>query len=173
MIVKALVAEFVGTFALCFVGILAIAHAEGDLVIIALAHGLTIAVFAHAAMDISGGQFNPAVSIGLLAVGKMKVKDTFAFVVTQCLAGVVAALLVLPQVKQAGVGGGTPALGEGVGIGIGLLVELVLTFFLVFVICGAATFSKTPKHGALFIGLAVSLDILAGGPITGAAMNPA
>ena len=56
---------------------------------------------------------------------------------------------------------------------MGLLVEIILTFFLVFVIFGTAIDSRAPQVGALFIGLTVTLDILIGGPITGAAMNPA
>jgi aquaporin Z len=174
MYVKALAAEFVGTFALCFVGILAIANSGDSLVVSALAHGLTIAVFAYATMDISGGQFNPAVTVGLLAVGKMKPKAAMGYVITQCLAGVGAALVVLPLVESIGVVQGTPVVdGDKVGIGGALAMEVMLTFLLVFVICGAAAYSKTPKLGALFIGLTVSMAIFAGGPFTGAAMNPA
>ena len=68
---------------------------------------------------------------------------------------------------------GTPALGTGVSQGMGLLTELILTFFLVFVVYGTAVDKRAPKVGGLFIGLTVALDILIGGPITGAAMNPA
>jgi len=68
---------------------------------------------------------------------------------------------------------GTPALGAGVSIGQGLLIETILTFFLVFVIFGTAMDARAPKMGRLFIGLAVTLGILVGGPLTGAAMNPA
>ena len=68
---------------------------------------------------------------------------------------------------------GTPSLGQGINPGMGLLTEIILTFFLVFVVYGTAVDHRAPKVGGLFIGLTVTLDILMGGPISGAAMNPA
>jgi len=68
---------------------------------------------------------------------------------------------------------GTPALGSGVTVEMGLMTEIILTFFLMFVIYGTAVDKRAPQVGGLFIGLTVTLDILMGGPITGAAMNPA
>jgi aquaporin Z len=68
---------------------------------------------------------------------------------------------------------GTPAPGAGVNISAALVTEIVLTFFLVFVVFGTAVDPRAPKCGGLFIGLTVALDILMGGPISGAAMNPA
>src|SRR5258706_14816838 len=91
----ALIAEFIGTFALCFVGILAI-HAPGTgLVGVALAHGLTIAVMASATMHTSGGHLTPAVTLGFLITGKIRPQAAIAYIVVQLLAGVVASLLVL------------------------------------------------------------------------------
>ena len=79
----------------------------------------------------------------------------------------------VPLTALAAVGMGTPALGTGISIGSGLLTEIILTFFLVFVIYATAVDKRGMQPAALFIGLTVTLDILIGGPITGAAMNPA
>ena len=177
---KAYVAEFIGTFALIFVGVGAITadYTSGacGLVGIALAHGLTIAVMASATAAVSGGHLNPAVTIGALAAGKIDGANAVGYIISQCLGGIVAAALLklcLPVAALESVKMGTPALGDGITVGMGLLVEIVLTFFLVFVIFGTAIDSRAPQVGALFIGLTVTLDILVGGPITGAAMNPA
>lgn len=177
---KAYVAEFIGTFALIFVGVGAITadYISGacGLVGIALAHGLTIAVMASATAAVSGGHLNPAVTIGALAAGKIDGVNAVGYVVSQCLGGIAAAAMLklcLPAAALESVNMGTPALGDGITVGMGLLVEIILTFFLVFVIFGTAIDSRAPQVGALFIGLTVTLDILIGGPITGAAMNPA
>ena len=177
---KAYVAEFIGTFALIFVGVGAITadyiSGASGLVGIALAHGLTIAVMASATAAVSGGHLNPAVTIGALATGKIDGPNAVGYVISQCLGGIVAAAMLklcLPVAALESVKMGTPALGDGITVGMGLLVEIVLTFFLVFVIFGTAIDSRAPQVGALFIGLTVTLDILIGGPITGAAMNPA
>ncbi len=177
---KAYVAEFIGTFALIFVGVGAITadyiSGASGLVGIALAHGLTIAVMASATAAVSGGHLNPAVTIGALAAGKIDGVNAVGYVVSQCLGGIVAAAMLklcLPAAALESVKMGTPALGDGITVGMGLLVEIILTFFLVFVIFGTAIDSRAPQVGALFIGLTVTLDILIGGPITGAAMNPA
>ncbi len=177
---KAYVAEFIGTFALIFVGVGAITadyiSGASGLVGIALAHGLTIAVMASATAAVSGGHLNPAVTIGALAAGKIDGVNAVGYVVSQCLGGIVAAAMLklcLPAAALESVKMGTPALGDGIGVGMGLLAEIILTFFLVFVIFGTAIDSRAPKVGGLFIGLTVTLDILVGGPITGAAMNPA
>ncbi len=178
---KALLAEFIGTFALVFVGVGAIAsnHITGGgsgLVGIALAHGLTLAVMVSATAAISGGHINPAVTLGALLGGKIDVPNAIGYIIAQCLGGIVAAALIklaMPAAALAAVGMGTPALGEGISAGMGLVMEIILTFFLVFVVYGTAIDGRAPKVGGLFIGLTVALDILIGGPITGAAMNPA
>ena len=179
MNMKACVAEFIGTFALIFVGVGAIAsaaHADAGLVSIALAHGFTIAVMVSATAAVSGGHLNPAVTIGALVGGKIDVINGVGYIVSQCLGGVVAALLIkaaVPADWLAAVSMGTPTLAEGITVSQGLILEAVLTFFLVFVVFGTGIDPRAPKCGGLFIGLTVCLDILVGGPITGAAMNPA
>ena len=178
---KKFIAEFIGTFALIFVGVGSIAGdfmngGQTGLVGIALAHGLTIAVMASATAAISGGHLNPAVTIGLFCAKKIDLPGAINYVFAQCLGGITAAVLLkacIPAAALAAVNMGTPALADGISIGMGLLTEIILTFFLVFVIYGTAVDSRAPQVGALFIGLTVTLDILIGGPITGAAMNPA
>src|SRR5215203_4398815 len=138
----ALVAEFVGSFALTFVGILAIHHAPPGavgLIAVALAHGLILSVMVTATMPTSGGHFNPAVTIGFLVTGKIKPVAGVAYIVIQLLAGVIAALAVYAIFGggEAGaliVKGGTPDVANDVASGTALLCEIVATFFLVFVI---------------------------------------
>ena len=177
---KALVAEFIGTFALIFVGVGAIASnyimGAPGLVGIALAHGLTIAVMVSATAAISGGHLNPAVTAGAWVARKIATADAVGYVIAQCLGGIVAAMLIklaLPAEALSAVSMGTPALGNNITPSQGLVTEIILTFFLMFAVYGTAMDARAPKVGGLFIGLTVTLDILVGGPITGAAMNPA
>ncbi len=178
---KKCLAEFIGTFTLIFVGVGAI-HNSADptagvgLLGVALAHGLAIAVMVSATGAISGGHLNPAVTFGILVGGKIKPMDAVAYWISQLAGGVAAGLLLLCIYGADGkeiVAKGTPDLGQGVSAGTGILVELVLTFFLVFVVYGTAVDARAPKIEGLAIGLTVALDILFGGPLTGAAMNPA
>jgi aquaporin Z len=179
---RALIAEFVGTFALIFVGVGAIAanSAAGDggtLVGVALAHGLTIGVMVAATAAISGGHLNPAVTIGALVIKRIDPMNAVGYIVAQCLGAIAAAALLkaaLPTQLLLSVGMGTPSLAGDVTGTMGVLIEAVLTFFLAFVICGTAIDPRGNRATApLFIGLTIVLDILIGGPFTGAAMNPA
>lgn len=181
--VRLFIAEAFATFSLCFIGILAIAFSEGDLLAIALAHGLTITAMVAAIGGISGAHINPAVTFGFVATGRMSSTVGLLYVAAQLVGAIVAglALLVLLGEQSAGVEGaraiiaaGTPALAEGIGFGSGLLFEIVATFFLVFVIFGSAVDSRAPASAfPLAIGLAVIVGVLSIGPLTGAAMNPA
>jgi aquaporin TIP len=181
MKINALVAEFIGTFALIFIGVGAIAAdsitgGKLGLTGIALAHGLTIAVFASATGAISGGHLNPAVTIGLFVAKKYDLQTTIGYVISQCLGAIAAAALIkcaVPASVLSTISMGTPGVGEGISVGMALVTEIILTFFLVFVIYGTAVDHRGPKVGGLFIGLTVALDIMMGGPISGAAMNPA
>jgi aquaporin Z len=178
---KALVAEFIGTFALIFVGVGAIAanqitNGSLGLVGIALAHGLTIAVMVSATGAISGGHLNPAVTFGALLGRKITLVNAIGYIIAQCLAAIAGAFMIqqaMPAEALQAVNMGTPALGTGISSTLGLVMEIVLTFFLVFVVFGTAIDKRAPKVGGLFIGLTITLDILVGGPISGAAMNPA
>src|SRR5947207_14054115 len=90
---RPLLAEFVGTFALIFVGIGAIKTAGHDVLGVALAHGLTISAFVCATLHISGGQLNPAVPIGLFCGGHMKFVNAIWYWFAQCLGAICAALI--------------------------------------------------------------------------------
>lgn len=179
-LLKCCVAEFIGTFALIFVGVLAIKNNTADagmgLLGVALAHGLTIAVMVSATGGISGGHLNPAVTFGLWVGGKRGIQQSIAYWIAQLAGATAAALLVMSFFEGNGksvVASGTPDLASGVSTMHGIVMEAVLTFFLVFVVYGTAVYAHAPKIGGLAIGLTVALDILAGGPITGGAMNPA
>lgn len=180
---KAFLAEFVGTFTLVFIGVGAIAadYATGGaagLTGIALAHGLAIATMVAAVGAISGGHFNPAVTIGLFTVKKINLPNALGYILSQCLAAIVAIALLrmcLPPEVLLDINYGTPAVSDAPEIttSMALVTEIILTFILMFVIYGSAVDRRATKMGALFIGLAVTLDIMMGGPISGAAMNPA
>ncbi len=178
---KALVAEFIGTFTLIFIGVGSIvadylSGGKVGLTGIALAHGLALVVMISAVAAVSGGHLNPAVTIGLWSAKKINTTNAVGYVIVQCLGAIFAAFLIklaVPTDALTAVNMGTPALGTGVSVQMGLVTEIILTFFLVFVVYGTAVDSRAPKCGGLFIGLAVTLDILMGGPISGAAMNPA
>lgn len=178
---KAALAELVGTFTLIYVGagaILADALTGGKVGLagIALAHGLAIATMVSAAGHLSGGHFNPAVTAAFALTGRLRVAAAAAYVVAQLLGAALAAFFLdgaFPEAVRSAARLGTPLLAEGVSPGTGIVVEAVLTFFLVFVIFGTAVDSRGPRVGGLFIGLVIAMDILAGGALTGAAMNPA
>jgi MIP family channel proteins len=178
---KAAIAELVGTFTLVYVGagaILADALTGGKvgLVGIALAHGLAIATMVSAAGHLSGGHFNPAVTAAFAATGRLGLAAAGAYVTAQLLGASLAAFFLdgaFPETVRAAARLGTPQLADGVSPGTGIVVEAVLTFFLVFVVFGTAVDTRAPRVGGLFIGLVIAMDILAGGALTGAAMNPA
>ncbi|HVE66036.1 MAG TPA: MIP family channel protein [Thermoanaerobaculia bacterium] len=176
-------AEFIGTLALIFVGggsILSDKLSGGNvtLVGIALANGLTIAVMASAFGHISGAHLNPAGTLGAFFAKRISATDGAVYWISQ-LAGAAAGALLLTLVfdpaTTAAASLATPGFGAGVSISQGLTFEIAATFFLVLVVCATAI----DERGAfavvsgLPIGFVVTVNILAGGPLTGAAMNPA
>lgn len=168
------IAEFIGTFALIFVGIGAIKTAGGqDTLAIALAHGLTIAAFVSATMHISGGHLNPAVTFGVVCSGHMTWAAAIRYWIAQLLGGTAAALICLSLFGHDVVVTGTPQLAINLTPAQGILVEAILTFFLVFVVHGTGVDERGRRVAGLAIGATITLDILFGGPLTGAAMNPA
>jgi len=167
------IAEFIGTFALIFVGIGAIKTAGHDVLAVALAHGLTIAAFVSATLHISGGQLNPAVTFGLLCGGHMTIANAVRYWSAQLLGGFTAALICLGLFGRDVVVMGTPQLAINLNPAQGILVEAILTFFLVFVVYGTVVDERGRGLAGLAIGSTITLDILFGGPLTGAAMNPA
>jgi aquaporin Z len=185
--VRAALAEFVGPFALVAAGVGAIISTQnladgGNLVAVALAHGLAIGVMVAALGHVSGGHFNPAVTISMLMAGEIALPKAIMYIVAQVLGGTAAAgvlTLIFPALgtlgrNNPGVNLGVLGLGPDVTVTGGLIMEIVMTFFLVLVIFGTAVDPRGAKAIApLAIGLTISIDILFGGRITGAAMNPA
>ena len=169
---KNLIAEFVGTFALIFIGAGALAISPGNLVAVALAHGLVIVTFTYAYGHISGTHINPAVTLGLLIAGEIEFVSAVGYWIVQFLGGILGAVVlnvVLPNAGDLGV----TILGEGVTPVQGLVVETVLTFFLVNTIFNTAVSGKAGNFAGLDIGLTLVLSILMGGPLTRASLNPA
>ena len=179
-----LAAEFLGTFTLIFIGagaICADALSGGKIGIvgIALAHGLAIMTGVYAYGHISGAHFNPAVTASMWVTRKIDSMKAIGYWVAQLL-GASAAGFLLAQLHRELIGVapylGTPDINPAVITVAGaIVVEAVLTFFLVSVIWGMAVDSRVAQRGAigLAIGLTITLDILMGGYLTGAAMNPA
>jgi MIP family channel proteins len=175
---KNTVVEFVGTFALIFVGAGSIIATGGqNLVAIALAHGLAIGLMVGAAGHISGGVFNPALTIALMTVRRMRVTRGFYYIVAQLVGAVFAALtlkILFPAATVAAVNLGTPAVGSGIGIGAAAVAETIMTFFLMYSVFGVAVDLRGARSIAgLVIGLTITMDIFVGSGLTGAAMNPA
>lgn len=178
---KACIAEFIATFALCFIGAGAIVTDSwmggAGLVGIALAHAIVLGVMVNATGHVSGGHVNPAVTAGFLVTGRIPAVKGALYIGSQLVGGICAGFLlraVYPASAWGAVHLGAPALGRGVGFGLGVLLEIVLTFFLVFTVFATAVDPRAPKGVYGFsIGLVLLFDILMGGPLTGAAMNPA
>ncbi len=172
---RKLVAELVGTFALIFIGAGAIIMGA-SLLAVAFAHGLVIAVMVSAVGHISGGLFNPALTLALWVTRRLDHINTIAYILTQCIgaiAGAVALMILYPDVLRDATSLGTPLLGPGVDVTQAIGIELLLTFFLMLAVFGTALDKRGPSLGGFGIGLVITMDILAGGPLTGAAMNPA
>ncbi len=188
--VAPVVAEMAGTFLFFFVGIGAVASLDrfgalsslasgridpaAALIVVALANGIVLAVLVSALGAVSGGHFNPAVTFGVWLTGKIDWHRAGAYVIAQLIGALLAAWslrLIFPVSVSPGLG--TPALGSGVDPVAGILVETILTVILVSAVLGTAVDLRGPKIGGLAIGFAVAADILMGGPLTGAAMNPA
>lgn len=179
-------AEFVGTFALIFIGagsVLAAGAAGGGsagagLVTIAIAHGLAIATMVSALGHVSGAHFNPAVTFGALVTRKIELNDAVVYWGAQLAGGTAGALvlrLAMPSSVWDAGKGGTPLVTTGFGAGRAVLLEAVLTFFLVWVVFAIAVdpAGAFGKIAGLAIGFVILMDVMAGGPFTGAAMNPA
>jgi len=176
-LMKRAIVEFIGPFALCFMGIGSIMLFPGDIVAIAFAHGLAIGLCVMAAGHVSGGHFNPAISIAMFATKRLNMEELIAYVIAQLLGAVAASLVLLaamPKELRDAAHFGIPAVGNGFSSGNALVAEIVTTFFLVFVVFGTAVDQRSAKAAAgLAIGLSITMGVLAAGAISGAAMNPA
>jgi aquaporin TIP len=192
------IAEFVGTFTLIFIGAgsiltygklfgpaitqggagIANVYSGLTLLTIAFAHGLAIAVMVSAVGHISGGHFNPAVTLGFVITRRLTLDLAAVYWSMQFAAAAVASALlrwIYPEETRAIVNLGAPGLGTGVSVWQGLVIEAVLTFFLVWVVFATAADpgGSFKIIAGLAIGFTITMDILMGGPLTGAAMNPA
>jgi aquaporin Z len=170
------VAEFVGTFALVFIGAGSIIY--GNLLQVALAHGFVIFVMMTAVGYISGGHFNPAVTFAFVITRRIAAPLAVIYWVAQLAAAVLAALLLkwlLPGEVNEQLNLGAPNLNESIDVGKGVVIEAVLTFFLVWVIFATAVDPRGAfkQVAGLAVGLTISLDIMMGGGLTDAMMNPA
>lgn len=172
-----LIAEFIGTFLFVAVGVAVIFTAGDSVLSVAFAHGLMIAIMVTSVAHVSGGHFNPAVSVTMLALNKMPIVEAVTYVVAQLVAAALASWAVMWGFdKSAGdLSATTPTLASGLGGGQGFVLEVLGTFLLVWVIFAVAV----DRDGAFFkvagmpIGFAVTSGILFIGPLTGAALNPA
>jgi aquaporin TIP len=180
------VAEFLGTFALVFFGAgsIIVTHSNpssgAGLITVALAHGLILSIAVTATMYVSGGQLNPAVSLGLIVAGKQTPAKAVVFIAAQLLAAACAAGMLQVLLTPAVANHDVPKLGATIGdltlagnvkgvFGF----EFILTFFLMFAVLMGTVDERAHKLGGFVIGLTVTACILAAGPLTGASMNPA
>ena len=172
--------ELLGVFALVFVAcgtIMSVGpEANAGTLEVALASGLVIAVMVSAVGHISGGHFNPAITFGFMLTRRIPLLLGLVYFVAQLAGSALAALLlrwIYPAASRDATNLGAPAV-SGIDIGPALVVEALLTFFLVLVVFASAVDPRgTFKAIAgLAIGLTITMDIFAGGRLTGAAMNP-
>jgi aquaporin Z len=184
---KELLAELIGTFTFCFIGIASVVVApQFGIVAPALGHGLVLVGLIFAYGHISGAQFNPAVTFGLLVGGKIDLTKALLYMLAQFIGGVIAAYTVL------GLVGGTDAAALNVFLGgadfnfgqtTGFLtannvwsaagIEAILVFFLLSTIFQGAVYGKAGNSAALAIGLTLAACIFAAGGMTGGSVNPA
>jgi len=184
-LIQKLTAEFLGTFALIFFGAGAVCvdwqlRSTGGLGLaaIALAQGLTMAIMVSALGHISGGHFNPAITIGYWVTKRLSTLDTLAYWVAQLVGAVAAAYLlkmIIPDETWRNVALGTPELMRDFPTWSALALEAVATFFLVLVVFATVVDERGTFRaiGSFAIGLTITLGMLVAGPFTGGAMNPA
>jgi MIP family channel proteins len=179
---KRALVELIGTFLFVFVGAGSAVAAQylspgsAALLVIAFANGLGLALAISFALNTSGGHINPAVTIGAWATKMISGRDAIAYIVAQVIGATAAGFFLValyPSSIGVAVNYGTPSLSVGTSVLQGIIFEAVMTFFLVIVIFGTIVDKRSPRLGGLLVGLTVVADALAGGPFTGAAMNPA
>jgi len=179
--VRSLSAEFVGTFGFVFFSAGAIvtdaAH-PGNLGLlgIALAQATALSILVTSLIRVSGAHFNPAVTLGLWMANKIDAKTGGLYIVTQLVGAVAAAFLVqaiFPHAASQAVGVGVPQISGDLDLVGAIVIEAVLTFFLMSAVFGTAVSPEAPAVGGFGIGLVLVFAVLVGGPLTGAALNPA
>ncbi|XXG45814.1 hypothetical protein AAC387_Pa02g0796 [Persea americana] len=181
--VRALVAELVCTFLFVFAGVGAsmaaskmIGGADSimGLTAVAVAHALVVAVMISAGLHISGGHLNPAVTLGLAVGGHITIVRSILYWITQIIASSLACLLL--RYLTGGLETPVHTLASGVDFAQGVIMEIVLTFSLLFTVYATIVDPKKLIPGGLgptLVGFVVGANILAGGPFSGASMNPA
>ena len=184
---EAYVAEFIGTFALVFFGsvsvtiftaVLGLSSPASTFVGIAFAHGLILMVMVYAIGYISGCHINPAITITAVALRKLEIDDGIAYIVAQVLGATLAGwahALILPGVGKL-INFGTPAPSNVIGQSnvTAVVVEAIITFFLMFSVYAVLYTGKVPAGASgVLIGMTLTADILIAGPLTGGAANPA
>lgn len=184
---QAYIAEFIGTFALVFFGsvsvtiftvVLGLASPASTFLAIAFAHGMILMIMVYAIGYISGCHINPAITITAVALRKMEVDDGVAYVVAQVLGASLAGLvhtLILPGAgKLVDFGAPAPSGIIGQSNAMAVVVEAIITFFLMFSVYAVLYTGKVPAGASgVLIGMTLMVDILIAGPLTGGAANPA
>ena len=168
------IAEFVGTFTLIFIGGGAGIVSGRDIVAVALANGLAIGIMVTNLGHISGGHFNPAITLGFVATRRVKLGLAAVYWFFQLLGAVCAAFILRGIFSQLLVKfGATPT--PHVSDAKAFALEAIMTFFLVWAVWATAVDERGAFKAiaGLAIGLTISIDVFVGGPLTGAAMNPA
>ena len=174
------VSEFVGTFALTFIGGAAImqtrnADAGAGLMEVALAHGLIYFVMVSVFLK-TAGHFNPAISLGQLVTGRISLAQSAIYITGQFAGAVIAALLLqalFPVALWEAARGTRPMVSLDVSTGRAFALEAIATFFLMLAVMGTAVDKHGPRIGGLAIGMTLTAGMLAIGPLTGGSMNPA
>ncbi len=175
-------AEALGTFLLVFLGAGSIVVSSGvgvgsgQLLLVALAHGLALGVAISIAMGISGGHINPAVTGAMYLTKRIKGSDAVAYVIAQLAGAAFGAFLllwVMPAQYLVGSSLGATTLSPYVGVAQGIAIEAVITFVLVMAVFGTTVDRRAPKIAGFGVGFTLVALILVAGPLTGAAANPA
>ena len=184
---RRVVAEFFGTFWLVFGGCGAAVLAAGfpnlgiGFLGVAFAFGLTVLTMAYAVGHISGGHFNPAVTIGLWSAGRCASRHVIPYIVAQVIAAIIAAaiLWIIASSQPGWIPGRFAANGYGdlspgkYGLGGCFLMEVVMTFFFLLVIIGTTSRGAATGFAGIPIGLALTLIHLVSIPVTNTSVNPA
>ena len=178
---RPLAAEFLGTFGFVFAGaalvvVDAMQRPALGLGLIAIGHAVALSVMVTMTMRISGGHVNPAVTFGIWAAGRIDARRAGLYIVAQLAGAVVAAACVkwlFPASAAAAVSLGVPRIAGDVDFTTAVILEAVLTLFLVSAVFGTAVSRHAPQVGGFGIGLVLLFDMMVGGPLTGGAMNPA
>ena len=178
---RALIMEFIGTFSLIFIGGWSVFDAsiktgKTGVLYAALAHGTVLGIMVYIGAKISGGHYNPAVTLGLLISGNSEIVEAILYIFSQLLGSVIAgfSLKYMKPGKYNNLGLGYPAISKDVTLGKAFAMEFFGAFFLIFSIYACAVHrGASPEACAAIIGLTLFFGIASFGDSTGGALNPA